>query len=127
MAQNPASILYDSSGNAVGVVLEGAVYRLQVEAAAQKPTTGTTTSVAASTSSVTLLAANSARIGATLYNDSVSKNLYLLLGTGPATTSLFTAILPKNGGYYEVPYAYTGIIVGIWDGAVGFARITELT
>jgi hypothetical protein len=76
---------------------------------------------------VTILAADRARIGASIYNDSLSKNLYLLLGTGPATTSLFTTILPKNGGYYEVPYGYTGIIVGIWDGDVGYARITELT
>lgn len=31
-SRNPVSILYDSSGNAVGVVQEGAVYRLQVQA-----------------------------------------------------------------------------------------------
>ena len=127
MAKSPAAILYDSSGNPVGVVLDGSIYRLQVEAATQKPTTGTHTSVAASETSVTLLAANSSRIGATVYNDSVSRNLYLLLGSGPASTSVFTAILPKNGGYYEVPYGYIGIIVGVWDGTTGYARITELT
>jgi hypothetical protein len=32
MAQSPASILYDESGNAVGVLLDGSVYRIQVEA-----------------------------------------------------------------------------------------------
>ena len=32
MSRNPASILFDSDGNAVGVVLDGTVYRLQVEA-----------------------------------------------------------------------------------------------
>lgn len=127
MAKNPAAILFDLASNAIDSVLDNSVRRLRVEAAAQKPTTGTTTSVAASASSVTLLAANSARIGATVYNDSSARNLYLLLGTGPATTALFTAILPKNGGYYEVPYGYTGVIVGIWNGTGGFARITELT
>ena len=127
MAKSPAAIIYDSSGNPVGVVLDGSTYRLQVEAAMQKPATATTSSVAASASSVTLLAANSSRIGATVYNDSVSNNLYVLLGTGPVTTSLFTVILLKNGGYYEVPYGYTGNILGIWDGIIGYAQITELT
>lgn len=32
MTHSPASILYDASGNPVGVVLDGAIYRLQVEA-----------------------------------------------------------------------------------------------
>lgn len=32
MTSNPASILFDSDGNAVGVVQDGAVYRLQVQA-----------------------------------------------------------------------------------------------
>lgn len=32
MTSNPAAILFDSDGNAVGVVQDGAVYRLQVQA-----------------------------------------------------------------------------------------------
>ncbi len=32
MPDSPAVILYDSSGNPVGVVLDGSIYRLQVEA-----------------------------------------------------------------------------------------------
>ena len=32
MSRNPASILFDSDGNAVGVIQDGAIYRLQVEA-----------------------------------------------------------------------------------------------
>ena len=32
MSRNPASILFDSDGNAVGVVQDGSIYRLQVEA-----------------------------------------------------------------------------------------------
>jgi hypothetical protein len=40
MAKNPAAILYDSSGNAVGVVLDGAVYRLQLEAKVARASDG---------------------------------------------------------------------------------------
>lgn len=38
MAKNPAAILYDSAGNAVGVVLDGSVYRLQGESKVAKGT-----------------------------------------------------------------------------------------
>ena len=31
MAKSPVSILYDESGNPVGVVLDGSIYRLQVQ------------------------------------------------------------------------------------------------
>lgn len=86
-------------------------------------------SVAGSASSVSLLASNTSRLGATIYNDS-SAILYLKLGATASTTS-FTAILAGNsggyGGYYEVPFGYTGAIDGIWTSATGNARITELT
>lgn len=91
-----------------------------------KPTPATAptqTSVAGSASSVSLLAANSSRLGATVYNDS-GANLYLKLGATASTTS-FTAIVPSKG-YYEVPFNYTGAIDGIWVSATGNARITEL-
>ena len=32
MSRNPASILFDSDGNAVGVIQDGEIYRLQVDA-----------------------------------------------------------------------------------------------
>jgi hypothetical protein len=93
------------------------------------PATGTSSSVAASATAVTLLAANGSRKGATIYNDS-SAVLYVKLGSGASTTS-FTALLVGNGGgaggYFEVPAAYTGIITGIWASATGAARITELS
>lgn len=81
------------------------------------------TSVAASATSTSLLAANSARLGATIFNDS-SAILYLKLGATASTSSFTTKINP--GGYYEVPYGYAGAIDGIWDTATGNARITEL-
>ena len=94
----------------------------------QRATTPTQSSVAGSASSVTLLASNSARLGATIYNDS-SALLYVKLGA-TASTSSFTAILSGNsggyGGYFEVPFGYTGVIDGIWASATGNARITEV-
>jgi hypothetical protein len=87
-------------------------------------TTPTQSSVAASTSSVSLLAANTARRGATIYNDSTA-DLYLKLGASASTTS-FTIKLAA-GDYYEVPFGYTGAVTGIWSSATGNARITELT
>lgn len=81
-------------------------------------------SVAGSASSVSLLASNANRLGATIYNDS-TVNLYVRLGS-TASTSNFTVKLAP-GDYYEVPFNYTGAIDGIWDSATGNARITELT
>lgn len=88
-------------------------------------TTGTSTNVADSNANQTLLAANVARLGATIYNDS-TEILYLKLGATASLTS-FTARLIPNA-YYEIPFRYTGIIDGIWaNNSTGNARITELT
>lgn len=88
--------------------------------------TGTTTSVASTTGAQTILAANTARYGATVYNDDANA-LYLLLGTGTVSATVYTVQIPSLG-YYEVPYGFTGILTGLWaaDGA-GSARVTELT
>lgn len=90
----------------------------------QRCDTPTQSSVAGSASSASLLAANTSRLGATIFNDSVSP-LYLKLGTTASTSSFTVKINP--GGYYEVPFGYSGAIDGIWDTATGNARITELT
>jgi galactitol-specific phosphotransferase system IIB component len=92
--------------------------------------TGTGSSVTASTTVGTLLASNANRIGATIFNDSTSK-LYLALHSGAAITATAPAaahtIQIPAGGYYEVPFGYTGIITGLWAAANGAARVTELT
>lgn len=88
-----------------------------------RASTPTQASVAASASSVTILAANANRLGATVYNDS-TVNLFLKLGATASATSFTVKI--AAAGYYEVPFNYTGIIDGIWDSATGSARITEL-
>lgn len=87
--------------------------------------TGTQTSVANAVTNVTLLAANSDRKGATIYNDDTAAILKIKLGATASASSFTCAIAP--GGYYEVPFGYTGIIDGIASVATGNARITEMT
>lgn len=91
-----------------------------------RSSTATTTLVADTAVSTQLLAANTARLGASVTNDS-SALLYLKLGTTASATD-YSAPLMKNG-YFETPYGYTGRIDGIWasDPNDGAARITELT
>lgn len=90
-----------------------------------RPATSVTSSVAASISNTVLLPSNTARLGATIYNDSSSSLLYLKLGATATTTDFTVKMLPLS--YYEVPYGYTGEIDAIWNKASGFARIDELT
>lgn len=85
--------------------------------------TATTSSVASSATSVTLLSANSQRIAASVFNDS-SAILYLKFGTTASTSSYKVQI--AAGGYYELPQPiYTGRVDGIWASANGNARISE--
>lgn len=86
--------------------------------------TATRSSVSGSTSAVTILASNTSRKGATVYNDSTAL-LYLGLGSSVTTTDFTVPMPPRD--YYEVPSGYTGIITGIWAFATGNARVTELT
>lgn len=93
----------------------------------QKPRSATATlsNVTGSTSSVTVLAANTARLGASVYNDS-NKKMYLKCGTTASTTS-FTVVLVPNA-YYEMPFEYTGVLTAVWaSGVSGSARVTEFT
>lgn len=89
-------------------------------------TAATTTTVADTATSTTLLATNADRRGATISNDS-SAVLYALLGSGTASATNYTIRIAQYG-YYEVPFGYTGQINGVWatDPGDGAARITEL-
>lgn len=85
--------------------------------------TGAESTVARSATSVTILAANAARVEAIIRNDS-NTSMYLSL-TGTATTSSTIELL-KGDTYFEDKY--TGIISGIWNSAgAGNAIITEVT
>jgi len=86
-------------------------------------TVATPTSVAQSTSSVQLLAAEPDRVEAIIRNDS-SQTLYIQEGATATTTS---AVELKKDDIYLVDN-FTGVINGIWaSGTSGFARITEKT
>lgn len=96
---------------------------------AQKASTATLSNVAASATSVTLLSANAARIGAQITNDS-SVVVYIKFGTTASTTSYTVSLAGAASApfsYYEVPAGYTGRIDAIWASATGNARITEIT
>jgi len=120
----PASLAQKTMANSFAVTLASDQSTLAVNQV--QPTTGTNSSVAASTSSVTVLASNAARRGASVYNDSTS-NLYLSLSAAASATSFAVFMLP--GAYFELPNTrcYTGIITGIWVSATGNARVSEIT
>lgn len=135
MAQSPAAILYDATGtelkgqraSAASVPVTVASDQSSLSVQDVRPSTGSQSSVAASLTSVTIKAANANRIGLTVFNDSNAGILYLLLGAGTASSTVFSVALQKGGGYYEVPYGYTGVINGVWSVASGAARVTEFT
>jgi hypothetical protein len=99
---------------------------LRVAAVTNKASTSNVTSVPGATSSTSVLAANSSRIFASIYNNT-NKNMYILLGSGTASTSNFS-ILVMTTAYWEVPNDYTGAINAIWSpGVTGSCLVTELS
>lgn|SRR5574341_381631 len=96
----------------------------------EAPSTGALTTVNDTAASATILAANNARKGATIWNDSTSV-LYLLLASGTASATNSSVKLNAND-IYELPVCtggvYRGVINGIWSAdAAGAARITEFS
>lgn len=89
-------------------------------------TGGATTVASTVTANTTLLAANSARIGATIFNESASAAMTVLLGAGTQSATVYTVKIAP-GGYYELPFRFTGRVSGQWAAAVGNARITEFS
>lgn len=87
-------------------------------------TVATPTTVTSVTTSVTLLASNTSRKGATIWNNSTAY-LYIELG-GTASTSVFSIRLDPNG-YIELPFGYVGIVTGVWSGVNGNALVREFT
>lgn len=85
--------------------------------------TSSVTSVAAVTSSVQLLASEEDRVEAVIENDSTS-DMYVKYGTGATNSSYTKKLLPGDTIIVEL---YTGEIHGVWDTAVGNARVTQVT
>jgi hypothetical protein len=86
--------------------------------------TASLTSVASSATTVQLLAANTARRGVIIYNESTAV-LFVKFGTTASNTS-YTLQLAANTSWTMADPIYTGRIDGIWAAANGNARITEL-
>lgn len=122
-AKLPAALGQGTMAQSLSIVLSSDHSDLTIKA--KRSTTPTQNSIASSATNVTLFASNANRLGATIYNDSTAI-LYMKLGAAASNTS-YTIQLAANGGYYEVPFGYTGIIDGIWSAANGSARVTELT
>ncbi len=76
------------------------------------------------TTDAVILSANSARKGFTVWNNSTA-NLFMEFGA--AATAAVYAVKLVSGGYYEMPFGFTGAIHGIWDAANGTAEIREFT
>lgn len=94
------------------------------QAVAFQSATVTNTSTASSATSVQVLAANTARLGATFFNDS-SAFCFLKLGTTASATDYTVQMGPD--GYYEVPFGYNGRCDAIWVSANGSMRASEFT
>jgi hypothetical protein len=121
-AQLPATLGQKTAALSLAVVLASDQPALPTQPAGAA--TATTSNVAASATSVQLLAANAARKGATCYNDSAA-DCYLKLGTTASATSFTVKLGPF--AYYEIPFGYTGRVDGVWSSAAGAARVTELS
>lgn len=114
-----------SNQSALSVTGDVNITNSQIVVEPRALSTTAVTSVAASASSVQLLAANTGRRRFSVYNDSTA-TLRLKLGTTASTTSYTVKLVPD--AYYEsVIGDYTGRIDGIWESATGSARITEVT
>ena len=81
------------------------------------------TQVSSLTSSQVILAANTNRKEAVIFNNSTA-NLYLAF-TGTASLTAFTVKLATNTAYAMPMPLYKGVISGIWDAANGSAQVTE--
>lgn len=119
-----ALMIEDPTGGVRRVLTVGVDGKIGVRTQPSAAGASVCSSITASQSSQTLLAANAARLGATVYNDSAAV-LCLKLGAAAGLSS-FTCKLAA-GAYYEVPFGYVGIIDGVWTAADGAARVTELT
>lgn len=94
----------------------------------QKTTAGNSalTSVDASASSVTVLAANPNRLGAVITNASTA-TLYLKFGSSASATSWTFKLSPDAVLIINSTLLYTGVLDGAWSAANGKAYVTELT
>jgi hypothetical protein len=88
--------------------------------------TGTQTNPSLSTTSATVLAANTARRGASIFNGSTSIVFLRLSATAASSTVYTTKLQPDD--LYEVPGYYNGAITGILNtGTTTLVQVTQIT
>jgi hypothetical protein len=92
---------------------------------AAKFATGTQSSVAGSATDVTILAANSGRGYALMYNESTAVLTLLFANATSSTTVKSIDVRPYDT--VSTPDNYTGVVKGFWASATGSARVTEFT
>ena len=125
-AQKPNGVFTDINATAGGnlkVSLEEAETGVVIESKVT-PRTPTTTSVASSASSVTLLASNVNRKGLSIYNDSTSV-LRLSFSTPATAANSFTTLAANSLLLLDQQLIVTNTIYGIWSSANGTAQVTE--
>lgn len=84
------------------------------------------TTVTSDTTTKTLLASNTNRKQAFIYNNSTAK-LYVKMGLTASPTSWSFIVDPERSFVLPTPPIYSGAITGFWDSSSGDARITEIT
>lgn len=91
----------------------------------EQPSSASLGIVPASQTTVTLVAANSDRLGLTITNES---NSDLLARFGPAAASGAFSVRMQPGDFYEFSFpTYTGVVTGLWpNSGSGAALVTEL-
>jgi hypothetical protein len=113
-----------TSANSTPVVLASDQSAITVKQSTSA--TATRSDVAGSAASVTVLAANANRLGATIFNDS-SALLYLKAGITASATDFTWKLFPGDLLTIDATLLYTGRIDGVWASATGAARVTEFT
>lgn len=85
---------------------------------------GALSRVASSATDVTILAANDARKGALVYNESTAV-LYLALSIVTSDATHYSVQVPASGSFILGDGDYIGVIKGFWASANGSAVVTE--
>lgn len=83
----------------------------------------TQTPVAATTASATYIASNANRIGATIFNDTAVVLYVSLNGVAASATNCLVQVAP--GGYYEIPFGFTGDVRCVLASGTGTVRVAE--
>lgn len=87
-------------------------------------TVSPTLQVNSSTSSVTIAAANTARKGISIYNNSTAA-LYLSYASPATTSNAFMVMQPASLLMLDQQLMVSGAIYGIWTAANGSAQVTQ--